>query len=398
MSRAVRFVALWLTAILVVPGQLTAGSPIIVGLDTDMSSVAAQGGQAIKRGALIAIHELNAKGGVLGRKFELRVKDHRGNPARGIDNIDDFAADPNVVAVLGGVHTPVALRELPTIHRHGIPYLSPWAAGTPIIDNGYKPNFAFRLSVRDQHAGSFLVEQALAQGYSRPALLLEQTPWGQSNKKAITTALKERSRPEPVVEWFHWGADDLMPQLNTFKGAQADVIILVSNAPEGALLVNTLAALPEDQRLPIISHWGITGGNFPAVAGPALGKIQLSFLQTFSFFNAYDQDQADRVLGHYCRLFNVCDPKDVTASVGLAHAYDLVHILAQAIELAGGTDRTEVRDALERVRDYSGLTRHFEQPFTPLRHDALDATSFQLGYYDEKGTIFPIRTARQPDF
>jgi branched-chain amino acid transport system substrate-binding protein len=375
-----------------------AASPIIVGLDADMSSVAAQGGQAIKRGALIAMHELNEKGGVLGRKLELRVRDHRGNPARGIDNIDAFAANPDVVAVLGGVHTPVALRELPTIHRHGIPYLSPWAAGTPIIDNGYEPNFAFRLSVRDQHAGAFLVEQALALGYSRPALLLEQTPWGQSNQKAITTALKERSRPEPVVEWFNWGADDLMPQLRTFEAAGSDVIILVANAPEGAVLVKTLAALPKNQRLPIISHWGITGGDFPAKAGPALEKVQLSFLQTFSFFNAHDQDHADRVLGHYCRLFDACVPEDVTASVGLAHAYDLVHVLARAIERAGGVDRAQVRIALEQVRDYAGLTRHFEQPFTSSRHDALDASSFQLGYFDRRGAIRPTKTIRLADF
>ena len=398
MSRTARFVLLWFAALILVPGQLLAASPIVVGLDADMSSVAAEGGQAIKRGALIAIHELNQKGGVLGRKFELRVRDHRGNPARGVDNIDSFAADPNVVAVLGGVHTPVALRELPTIHRHGIPYLSPWAAGTPIIDNAYEPNFAFRLSVRDQHAGAFLVEQALAQGYKRPALLLEQTPWGQSNQKAITIALKERSRPEPAVEWFNWGTSDLTPQLKTFKAAQADVIILVSNAPEGAVLVKSLAALPKNQRLPVISHWGITGGDFPAIAGDALQAVQLSFLQTFSFFNAYDKDRAERVLGHHCRLFDACDPSDIKASVGLAHAYDLVHVLARAIELAGGTERAQVRNALERVRNYAGLTRHFDQPFTPSRHDALDASSFQLGYFDRNGTIRPTKAIRLADF
>ena len=398
MSRIIRFALFWFTAFVLAPGQLFAAPPIVIGLDADMSSVAAQGGQAIKRGALIAIDELNGKGGVLGRKFELSVKDHRGNPARGIDNIDAFAANPHVVAVLGGVHTPVALRELPTIHRHGIPYLSPWAAGTPIIDNGYEPNFAFRLSVRDQHAGAFLVEQALAQGYARPALLLEQTPWGQSNQKAISTALQNRSRPEPVIEWFNWGTDDLTQQLNTFKKANADVIILVGNAPEGALLVRSLAALPKHQRLPIISHWGITGGDFSAKAGPALGKVELSFLQTFSFFNAYDQDHAKRVLAQSCRLFGVCKPADVTASVGLAHAYDLVHVLARAIELAGGTERARVRSALERVRDYAGLTRHFAEPFTPARHDALDASSFQLGYFDQNGTIRPTKAIRLADF
>ncbi|MGI9505269.1 MAG: ABC transporter substrate-binding protein [Geminicoccaceae bacterium] len=379
------------------PNQLLASTPIIIGLDADMSSVAAQGGEAIRRGALIAIDELNERGGILGRKLTLSVRDHRGNPARGIDNIDDFAKDPNVVAVLGGVHTPVALRELKMIHRHGIPYLDPWAAGTPIIDNGYEPNFAFRLSVRDEYAGAFLVEQALEQGYSRPALLLERTPWGKSNQKAMMAAVAARSISKPLVEWFNWGADDLTAQIESMRRAKADVILLVSNAPEGALLVKTLAALPGNQRLPIIAHWGIIGGDFPALAGPALQDVQLSFLQTFSFFNPPDRERADQVISSYCRLFGICNPAEMNASVGTAHAYDLVHILGRAIELAGTTERSAVRDALESVRDYEGLSRHWDRPFTATRHDALDASSFRLGYFDHAGAIRPVKAIQLPD-
>lgn len=386
-----------LASLLLAPCQLLAAPPVIIGLDADMSSIAAQGGEAIKRGALIAIHELNQNGGVLGRQFELRVKDHRGNPARGIDNIDDFAMDSNVVAILGGVHTPVALRELDSIHRNSIPYLDPWAAGTPIIDNGFEPNFAFRLSVRDQYAGPFLIEQALKRGYSKPALLLEQTPWGKSNHKAMTEAIQANSMEAAPVEWFNWGVDDLMPQIDALRKANADVILLVANAPEGAVLIKNLAALPEEQRIPVISHWGIIGGDFPAVAGSALEKVQLSFLQTFSFFNPPDRERADQVLQHHCELFDVCDAADITASVGLAHAYDLVHILKRAIELAGGTDRALVRDALEKVQGYPGLTRHLSQPFTPTRHDALDESSFQLGQFDKKGTIRPLKTSNLPE-
>ncbi len=376
--------------------RLSAAAPIVIGLDADMSSIAAEGGEAIRRGIFIAIDEINQQGGVLGRQLELKVKDHRGNPARGVDNIDSLALDPQVVAILGGVHTPVALRELETIHRHGIPYLSPWAAGTPIIDNGFEPNFAFRLSVRDQHAGAFLVEQALKAGYTRPGLLLEQTPWGKSNEKAIATALTAEGIDEHPTEWLNWGTDDLKPHLASLRNAGADVILLVANAPEGAVLVRTLGSLDETEGLPVISHWGITGGDFPAAAGPALARVQLSFLQTFSFFNPPNKPHAERILADYCRLFQGCDAASVLAPAGTAHAYDLVHILARAIELAGGTNRGRVRDALEQVRDYAGLTRHFSRPFTPERHDALDAQSFQLGYFDEHGTIRPVHQDSRP--
>ena len=89
-------------------------------------------------------------------------------------------------AVIGGLHTPVALDELALVHQHRLIYLGPWAAGTGIVDNGYTPNYVFRVSVRDQLAGGFLVGRALAAGYRHPGLLLERTAWGRSNEKAIT--------------------------------------------------------------------------------------------------------------------------------------------------------------------------------------------------------------------
>ena len=92
--------------------------PIVIGLDADMSKGAAQSGEAIRRGLVLAIEQINGRGGVLGRPLALEVRDHRGTPARGRDNIEDFAAMDDLVAVVGGIHTPVALAELEAIHRH----------------------------------------------------------------------------------------------------------------------------------------------------------------------------------------------------------------------------------------------------------------------------------------
>ena len=84
-------VAIFLALLLMITQRLEAGeSPIFVGLNADMSSGSAQAGEAIKRGLLIAIKEINDNGGVLGRPLELKVFDHRGNPARGKRNMINF--------------------------------------------------------------------------------------------------------------------------------------------------------------------------------------------------------------------------------------------------------------------------------------------------------------------
>jgi len=168
--------------------------PVLIGLDADMSSLSAKSGEAIRRGVVLAMDEINSAGGVLGRPLKLMVRDHRGNPARGRDNIEELAAMADLVAIVGGIHTPVALYELETIHRAGVLYLGAWAAGTPIVDNGFDPNYVFRVSVRDSFAGPYLVAAAKRAGHERLGLMLERTGWGRSNEKAMLA-------PSPIREW-----------------------------------------------------------------------------------------------------------------------------------------------------------------------------------------------------
>jgi branched-chain amino acid transport system substrate-binding protein len=75
--------------------------------------------------------------------------------------------------------------------------------------------------------------------------------------------------------------------------------------------------------------------------------------------------------------------------VGVAHAYDLMHILARAIELAGSTDRKAVRDALERIRTHRGLIKLYAPPFTPGRHEALGERELLIARYRGDGVLVP---------
>ncbi len=366
-------------------------NPIVIGLDADMSKGAAQSGEAIRRGLVLAIEEINGRGGVLGRPLSLVVRDHRGTPARGRDNIEEFAAMDDLVAVIGGIHTPVALAEFEAIHRHGLPYLGPWAAGTPVVSNGYDPNFVFRVSVRDEHAGGFLVKAARNRGFERLGLLLWRTGWGRSNEAAMHEALASQGLHPAAVAWFNTGERDMSAQIDALRAAGAEVIMLVANPVEGLVAVREVASRPEVERLPIISHWGITGGDFFTQAGDALTKVDLSFLQTFSFFDPPFPERAARLYEAYCARFGGCRSlADVVSPVGTAHAYDLVQLLSQAVERAGTTDRAAIRRSLERLGRHEGLMRNYDPAFTPNRHDALDTSDYRLCRFDETGAIVPI--------
>lgn len=367
------------------------GPPVFVGLDADLSSTAARGGEAIRRGIILALDEINANGGVLGRPMRLIERDHRGNPARGIDNMDAFGQMVDLVAVVGGVHTPVAIAQLETIHAHKLIYLGPWAAGTGVVSNGYEPNYVFRVSVRDEYAGEFLVKEAFARGWTRPGLLLWRTAWGRSNESAIVKALAQRKAAPAAIEWYNTGEKDLSRQIDALIDAGSDVIIMVAQSDGGTLAVQHAAALPPERRLPMISHWGITGGRFYETVSHVIDDVDLLVLQTFSFANAPRQERADALYQRYCERFAGCTaPEAVKAAVGTAHAYDLVHLLRRAIEKAGTIDRTAVRDALERIERHDGLMRDYAPPFTAAQHDALDASSFRLFRFVRGGALVQV--------
>ncbi len=389
----------WLTLILLLLTGLApaAPPPIRIGLNADLSGADRQSGEAIRRGALVAIADINAGGGLLGRELELLERDHRRNPARGLFNVRQLAADPHVVAVLGGKHTPVILAELDSIHDLGIPYLVPWAAGSGLLEHERQPNYLFRLSLNDAFVGAVLVDHGLERGLTRPGLLLEQTGWGRSNERAILSALASRGQRPARVEWFNWGEQDFGPALERLRAAAADSLMFVGNAPDGVRLIEALLAQPASERLPVISHWGIAGGEFTEPLGIRLDAVDLVFPQTFSFLDPPHPQRAEQVLRLYRKQFP--PPADQTrdddpynpmnAPTGFAHAYDLIHLLALAIVQAGSADRALVRDALEQLPEHHGLVREYAPAFSPDRHDALGPEDTRMARF-VAGAIVPL--------
>lgn len=381
---------LYLFLIIVATAARADSPPVLIGIDAEFGVVGSTSAQAIRLGAQIAVDEINAAGGVLGgRPLALVDKDDRSVPARFIKNLQDFAADPAVVAVLCGKYSPVVVEAIPEIHQLKLPLLDPWAAADPITAHDFRPNYIFRLSLRDTWAMQVMIRHAERRGVRKIGLLVPNTEWGRSNLKAAETLDQTDPRFAIVdTQWFNWGDASLSEQYQILKKAGADGVIFVSKEREGIVFVKEIAALPQEQRLPIFAAWGITGGNFFAGAGSALRDVDLAVVQTYSFIGA-DNPVAERVI-QAARRHGIDGPRRIQSPVGVAHAYDLIHILARAIQIAGSTDRSAIRDALERVTDYAGLVKTYPQPFTPDRHDALSLQEVFMARYAEDGAIVRI--------
>ncbi len=386
MTRLPYLLFLVLLALLPLPSL---GQAIKLVIDAEFGIPGSTSAQAIHAGAQVAAGEINAAGGVLGRPLEIVTRDNRGVPARARNHLREAAADPAVVAVMCGKYSPVAIDLLPEIHRLPMPYLDPWAAADPITDNGYSPNFVFRLSLRDSWAMQAMLRQAGKGGAKRVALLLPNSDWGRSSLRAAERAAGSANLEIVGIEWYNFGETSLLLQYRNLLATGAQALLHIANEQEGVVLVNELAALPAAQRLPVIAHWGVTAGRFFDATEAALRKVDVSMVQTFSFIGKSDP-ATTKLLAGLRPITGHDNPRAVASPVGVAHAYDLVHLLARAIDRAGNTDRAAIRTALEQLGPYRGVTRHFEHPFTPARHDALGPEDVFMARFAADGAIEPL--------
>jgi branched-chain amino acid transport system substrate-binding protein len=368
-----------------------APQPVLVGFDGEYGLRNSTSAQAIEQGIRIAFDEINAAGGVLGgRPLELVLRDNRSVPARGVSNLREFAKLPELVAVVGGRFSPVLLEQIAPAHELRMILLDAWGSADGITDHDFRPSYSFRLSLRDSFAMPVMLNHLKAKGATRIGVLLPNTGWGRSNHLAAN--LQDAADPAFTLAtpvWYNWGEPDMLQHYLKLLEYGAEALVLVANDAEGALLVRQLDERPELPRIPIASHWGITGGQFVEGSGEALFGLDFAVVQTFSFFTA-DPEMRRRVLGLLRARYGIQRGEQVVSPVGLAHAYDLMHLLARAIDLAGSSERPLVRDALERVRDYRGLTGYYAQPFSAEDHDALEPGQVFMARFRRDGVIVPL--------
>lgn len=363
-------------------------APIKIGLVGALSGPSALSGEAITRGLSVAIDEVNAKGGVLGgRKLVLVRRDDESTPAKGQQAARELIEKEKVAVIFGGIDTPVSMALVNIMHEHRVPYMGVWAAGTGITHNGRNPNFMFRVSAVDDRVDSGMLKYATRNlGARKPGAILVNNPWGDSNQKGLEKASQQLNIPLVGIEKYEATETDMTAQLNRLRGAGADALILVGNAAPAANVIRSLETL--NWNVPVVSHWGISGGRFDELAGPRYRDV--TFVQTYSFTGTQSPTGARVTRALVNKYPDVKRGADIAAPVGVANAYDALMLTARAIEKAGSTDGDKIRQAFYEVPDYPGLIKNYVRPFSPTNHDALQDSDYIWVRFDGKN-IVPVR-------
>lgn len=359
---------------------------IKVGLVAALSGQSAKSGEAITRGLQVAIDQINAAGGVLGKKFELVRRDDESNPAKGVLAARELVQKEKVVAFFGGIDTPVSLAIVPFANSSKVPFLAVWAAGTAITRNGAEENYVFRVSAVDELVDEAMIDFAVkTHATKKPGLMLINNPWGESNEAGLKKAAGAKGLPVAGAEKFDNADVDMVPQLTRLKEAGADTIFLVANVQPAAQVVKSLDRM--GWNVPVVSHWGPAGGRFTELGGPSAEKVDM--VQTYSFSGKLSPKGETVLAALKAKYPEIKTLADVTPAVGIANAYDAMNLLALAITKAGTTDGPALRKAFYEIGPYVGLIKTYDKPFTVGNNDALGKGDYIFTHF--KGAeIVPV--------
>jgi branched-chain amino acid transport system substrate-binding protein len=348
-----------------------------LGFNGDLSaSPSALSGQAAVLGLQAAIEDVNAAGGVLGRKLTLVVRDDLSQPPKSIQNMSDLIDNEQVVTVFGPTNSGNALAWKQVPNQKKIPVIGTVGSGTAItypVSAG-ADNYMFRISMvdRDQVAG------LIAYVKKNPAVknlgyLSETTGYGQGGLKDVQE-LGDLQGLKPVCnEKFGVNDTDMTSQLNKCKAAGVDTIVVWA---QGTPLGQLMRSMEKINYFPLtLMTWAADNQSFYEAAGKALAEKPI-FMRTVTEERTPKQQ----------KLYDRVAPKMASASAFgfAAHSYDAVMVLALAIKQANSTDGTKIREALENLQTpYDGLMKSYDKPFSKTEHEALRSKDYKWAHWQD---------------
>ena len=344
---------------------------IKIGFNSDMSATgSADFGISALAGARQAADELNAAGGVLGKKVVIVERDDVGAPPKAIQNTNELVDNVKVNAMLGGVNSGNMLAWLHIVQQKKIPTISPVATATDITGRYAKspPNYVFRVSMRDRDQIALLAAYAArASKTGKIAIIADTTGYGQQGAKDAVEILGLHKITPVANEKFGPKDTDMSSQLNKIKSSGADTLIVYALADSNAHVMRSLEKI--NYFPTTLASWANLSSPFLRIAGPELAKKMIFTASITEGSSPESKALYDTLMKRDGRL-----PTYVMA----AQAYDSVKLIAAAMEQAKSTDGEAVQGALQTLAQAKGVIKTYQQPFSADNHEALSVKDFRL--------------------
>lgn len=347
LGRFSRFAALVLACAAIHAGcggeKAPSAEGIQVGFFGALTGPTATFAQSGKNGAFLAIEEINAAGGVLGKRIELLVEDDRGEAAEAASVASKLITRDHVVALIGENASSRTLAAAPIAQSYGVPMISPSSTNVEVTKKG---DYVFRVCFIDPYQGAVLSSFAGKDlGAESAALLVDARS---DYSVGLAEAFRERFEKDGgrvvAEERYSEGDSDFSAQLTAIRPLDPDVLFIPGYYTDAGLIARQAKGLGIRAALLGADGWD----------SPKLAEIGGEAVEGAYFSNHYSVDDPSPAVRRFVSTYrgkHAVDPDSIAAL-----SYDAARLLADAIRRAGSTEGKRVRDALADTKDFAGVT------------------------------------------
>ena len=331
-------------AVLIFGGCAKPTDTIKIGEFASLTGKEAAFGQSSHKGTLLAIEEINAAGGVLGKKLELVTEDNQSKAGESATIVKKLIARDKVVAILGEVASSRSLEAAPICQAAKIPQISPSSTNPSVTATG---DYIFRVCFIDPFQGVVMAKFAKDTLKIRKVAVL--TSVSSAYSVGLAKYFKERFAADggtvAIEQKYSEGDKDYKAQLTAIKAAGIEGIFVPGYYTEAALVCKQAKDL--GLSVPI---FGGDGWEAPQLLEIGGGAVEGAYYSTH--YSPENQTPAvTTFLAKFSQRWNKETP-DAMAALG----YDSAMVLVDAIKRAGTTEGPKLRDALAATKNYLGIT------------------------------------------
>ncbi len=356
------------TLLLVGINLASAAEPIRIGSFLTVTGPASFLGDPELKTLQMVVEDLNAKGGVKGRKLELIHYDTGGNAKDAVNFVKRLIKNDKVDLIVGGTTTGDTMAVIPDVEKEGIPLIS-LAGGVEIIEPVKK--WVFKTPHTDRMAVAKIYEDLRKRGLTKVALITGDGGFDKSGRDQLLKLASQYGMTLVADESYGNKDTDMTAQLTKIRATDAQAIINFGLGQAPAIVTRNIKQL--GITLPLYQSHGIASKTFIDLAGDAAEGVRLPAAALVVAEQLPDADPQKPVLLAYK---NEYEAKYGPVSTFGGHAYDGLMIAVAALQRAGGPDKAKVRDEIEKTQGFIGTAGVFN--LSPQDHMGLNLDAFKM--------------------
>jgi branched-chain amino acid transport system substrate-binding protein len=356
-------------------------APIKIGAIFSVTGPAAFLGAPEAKTARMLIDQINAAGGVNGRKLELVLKDSGGSPEKAVSFAKQLIEEDKVLAIIGP-STSGETMQIKALCEENKMILVSCAAAEVIVNPVAR--YVFKVPQKDSQAVTWIYRTMKQKGIRKIAVVSSNDGFGAAGKKQLEDLAAAEGIEILVNEVYDKGATDLTDILTKVKAQSAvQAVVNWSIVPAQSIVAKNMKQL--GLAIPLFQSHGFGNRRYVEQAGVAAEGILFPASRLLVVNELPDTHPQKQVLAKYQRDYETLFKEDVSTFGG--HAYDALMVVVEGLRKAGQPDREKVRDAIENLRGFVGTAGVFN--YSAADHTGLDLDAFEmLTVKDGKFTIY----------